>query len=135
MKIFVQEALRYTAVSVLGFALDITLLWILVHFYSWWYLTAATVSFSAGLLVGYALCVTLVFKYRRINDPRFEFAGFAAIGGIGVVVNAAAMSFGVKILGLNYLIAKCGASGCTFLWNFLARRQLLFVRRGNHPPA
>jgi hypothetical protein len=28
-----------------------------------------------------------------------------------------------------YLIAKCGAAGFTFLWNFVARRQFLFVRR------
>ena len=129
MKIVIQEALRYTAVSACALFVDITILFILVHYFSWWYLGAATASFLAGLLVGYALSVTLVFKYRRLRDQRLEFASFAAIGAVGVVINAAAISFAVKYLGLHYLVAKCGAAGFTFVWNFVARRQLLFVQR------
>jgi hypothetical protein len=30
---------------------------------------------------------------------------------------------------MHYLIAKRGAAGFTFVWNFAARRQCLFVRR------
>jgi putative flippase GtrA len=129
MRIVIQEALRYAAVSACAFFVDITILFVLVRYFSWWYLGAATASFLAGLLVGYALSVTLVFKYRRLKDRRLEFASFAAIGAVGVAINAAAMSFGVKYLGLHYLIAKCGAAGFTFVWNFVARRQLLFVQR------
>ena len=129
MKVFIREAFRYTAVSVFGFLVDITILWILVRYFSWGYLWAATTSFVAGLLVGYVLSVSLVFNYRRLKDQRLEFASFAVIGVVGVAINAAAMSIGVKFLGLHYLIAKCGAAGFTFLWNFLARRQFLFVQR------
>src|ERR1700681_4383523 len=49
------------------------LLWVLVHYFSWWYLAAATTSFLAGLIVAYALSVMLVFKRRRLKDPRLEF--------------------------------------------------------------
>lgn len=129
MKTVVQEALRYGAVSACAFIIDIAVLFVLVHYLSWWYVAAASASFLVGLLVGYVLSVTLVFKYRRIQDPRIEFAGFAGIGVVGVAINAAAMAFGVSILGVHYLVAKCGAAGCTFFWNFLARRQLLFVKR------
>jgi putative flippase GtrA len=129
VKLFVQEALRYGAVSALGLIVDVTILWILVHYLSWGYLWAATTSFIVGLVLGYALSVTLVFKYRRLKDQRLEFASFAAIGAIGVAINAAAMSIGVKFMGLHYLIAKCGSAVFTFLWNYFARRQFLFVRR------
>jgi len=129
MKTVVQEAIRYAAVSACALIIDITVLFILVHYLSWWYVAAATASFMVGLLVGYVLSVTLVFKYRRLNDRRFEFASFAGIGLVGVVINAAVISFGVKTLGLHYLIAKCGAAGFTFVWNFVARRQFLFVQR------
>jgi len=128
MKTVVQEAIRYGAVSACAFIIDITVLFVLVHYFSWWYVAAASASFMVGLLFGYVLSVTLVFKYRRLRDPRIEFASFAAIGVIGVAINAAAMAFGVRILGVHYLIAKCGAAGFTFAWNFLARRQLLFVK-------
>jgi putative flippase GtrA len=129
MKIVVQEAIGYTAVSGCALLVDMTMLWVLVHYFSWWYLPAATASFSAGLLVAYILSVKLVFQHRRLSDRRLEFASFAGIGGVGVAINAAVISFGVKYLGLHYLIAKCGAAGFTFVWNFVARRQLLFVRR------
>jgi putative flippase GtrA len=128
MKAVVQEAIRYGAVSACAFIIDITVLFILVHYLSWWYVAAASASFLVGLLFGYVLSVTLVFKYRRLRDPRVEFASFAAIGVIGVAINAAAMAVGVRILGVHYLIAKCGAAGFTFVWNFLARRQFLFVK-------
>jgi putative flippase GtrA len=129
MKTVVQEAIRYAAVSACALIIDITVLFILVHYLSWWYVAAATTSFLVGLLVAYVLSVTLVFKYRRLNDQRIEFASFAGIGAVGVAINAAVISFGVKILGVHYLIAKCGAAGFTFVWNFVARRQFLFVQR------
>jgi putative flippase GtrA len=129
MKTVVQEAIRYAAVSACALMIDITVLFILVHYLSWWYVGAATISFLVGLLVAYVLSVTLVFKYRRLEDPRFEFASFAGIGVIGVAINAAVICFGVKTLGLHYLIAKCGAAGFTVVWNFVARRQFLFVQR------
>jgi putative flippase GtrA len=129
MKIVIQEALRYAAVSACALIIDITVLFFLVHYLSWWYVAAASTSFLVGLLVAYVLSVTLVFKYRRLENPRFEFASFAGIGVVGVAINAAVISFGVKILGLHYLIAKCGAAGFTFAWNFAARRQFLFVQR------
>jgi putative flippase GtrA len=129
MKIVIQEAVRYAAVSACAFFVDITILFILVHYFSWWYLGAATATFLAGLLIGYVLSVTLVFKYRRLKDWRLEFASFAVIGAGGLAVNAAAIFFTVKYLGLHYLIAKCGAAGLTFVWNFVARREFLFVQR------
>ena len=128
MRIVIEEAFRYLLVSVLAFCVDISLLFILVHYFSWWYLAAATASFLAGLLVAYTLSITLVFKYRRLNKPRHEFTAFAIIGAVGVAINAGAIAVGVRYLGLHYLMAKCGAAGVTFAWNFLARRQMLFVQ-------
>jgi putative flippase GtrA len=129
MKTVVQEAIRYSAVSACALIIDITVLFILVHYLSWWYVAAATASFLVGLVFGYVLSITLVFKYRRLQDPRVEFASFVGIGLVGVAINAAVMTLGVTKLGVHYLIAKCGAAGFTFVWNFVARRQFLFVRR------
>ena len=130
MKTFFREAIRYAAVSACAFIIDITVLFVLVHYLSWWYVAAATSSFLVGLLIGYVLSVRLVFKYRRLKDPRVEFASFAGIGAVGVAINAAAMTLGVKVFGVHYLIAKCCAAGFTFVWNFVARRQFLFAQRG-----
>jgi putative flippase GtrA len=129
MKTVVREAIRYAAVSACALIIDIAVLFILVRYFSWWYVAAATASFLVGLLVAYLLSITLVFKYRRLRDARTELASFAGIGLVGVAINAAAITLGVNLLGMHYLIAKSGAAGFTFVWNFVARRQFLFVQR------
>jgi putative flippase GtrA len=128
MKNLIREALLYTAVSALSLCIDIAILWSLVQYYRLPYLLATTVSYSVGLCLGYVLSITAVFKYRKLKNQPLEFAGFAGVGIIGLAINAAAMSFGVGFLGEHVLTAKCGAALLTFTWNFLARRQLLFVR-------
>jgi len=127
VKILIRDALLYAAMSAFLLCVDIALLWILVQYFSWPYLLATTVSFSAGILVGYILSVTAVFKYRRLKNQPIEFASFAAVGSVGLAINAAAMSFGVGYLGEHYSLAKCHAACLSFTWNFAARRQLLFV--------
>jgi putative flippase GtrA len=74
MKILIREALAYAAVSGFALLVDIGILWILVRYFAWPYLLAAAASFSVGLLVGYALSVTAVFKYRRLKSQPLELA-------------------------------------------------------------
>jgi putative flippase GtrA len=124
-----REAWAYTAVSACALLVDVAILWILVHYWSWWYVAAASVSFIAGLTVAYTLSIKLVFKHRRLDDPRLEFASFAAIGAAGLAINAAVITLAIKFLGVYFLVAKCAAAAFTFSWGFAARRQLLFVQR------
>jgi putative flippase GtrA len=80
-------------------------------------------------VAAYLVSVKFAFTQHRLNDRRMEFIGFIAIGSFGLAVNAAVISVAVRFFGLHYIIAKCVAAGFTFSCNFLARRQLLFVRR------
>ena len=129
MRTLIREALLYGAMSAFLLCVDIGILWTLVQYFSWPYLLAATVSFSVGVFIGYILSVRAVFKYRRLKNQPIEFGSFVAVGIVGLAINAAAISFGVGYLGEHYLVAKCGAACLTFVWNFVARRELLFVPR------
>jgi putative flippase GtrA len=124
-----KEAIGYGAASVCALAVDMAVLTVLVHYFSWWYLAAATVSFTVGMAVAYGISVKFVFKHRRLEDARSEFLSFAALGAIGLAVNALVMMVAVKFGGLHYLLAKCVAAAFTFVCNFVTRRQLLFVQR------
>jgi putative flippase GtrA len=123
-----KEAVGYGLASAIALAVDAGLLFVLVRFFGWWYLAAATVSFTVGLGVTYVLSVTLVFASRRVENRRVEFVTFAAIGIVGLVINNAVIYVGVRHLGLDYMVAKAIAALFTFAGNFLARRQLLFAR-------
>jgi putative flippase GtrA len=126
---FLKELLGYGAASACAFLVDVAILWALVHFLSWGYVPAATTSFLLGSVVAYQLSTTIAFKQHRLTSRKTEFASFVAIGGVGLLVNAAVIFIGANLLGMHYLIAKCVAAGFTFTCNFVVRRQTLFVRR------
>jgi putative flippase GtrA len=122
-----REILLYGMGAAAAFAVDFALLaaqveWLGVH-----YLLAATLSFIAGTCVVYAVSVRLAFAYRRVGRAPLEFAAFAALGGIGILVNLAVMFLAVQALHLHYLLAKVLAAGVTFFTNYASRRALLFT--------
>ena len=80
-------------------------------------------------MVAYRVSIVVAFKHRRLSDRRAEFATFAAIGLIGLAVNAAVMYAAVTGMGLPILAAKSIAALFTFTCNFFCRRQMLFAPR------
>ena len=131
MKKLLQQAVAYGGASLCALVVDMCILWALVHFLSWDYLWAATVSFLAGAVVAYVLSVRFAFKEHRLQSRGTEFVGFIAIGSVGVAINIGVMSVSVRYLGLHYIMARCVAAGFTFSCNFIARRQMLFIRRSS----
>jgi putative flippase GtrA len=131
MKILFKEAIGYAAASACALIVDMAVLWGLVGYFSWNYLATATTSFLIGAVVAYELSIRLAFKQHRLHDRRAELLSFVAIGIVGLAVNAAVIFIAVRYFGLHYLIAKCVAAGFTFMCNFIARRQILFVRQSS----
>ena len=129
MNLLLMQALRYGGASVCALVIDVSILGVLVHYFSWGYLAASATSFSAGMCAAYLLSIKFVFEQRRVRDRRIEFATFAAVGALGLAVNAAVMFVAVHYFDVNYLLAKVAAAGSTFFCNFISRRQLLFVKR------
>lgn len=125
-----RESWKYLWVSALALGVDYALLILLTRYLGLYYLVAAAVSFCAGLIVNYALSVRFVFEERSMSDRRAEFLWFCIIGLFGLILNEFAMAFAVQSLGLSYVMAKLPAAGLSFVFNFIARRALLFTRRG-----
>jgi putative flippase GtrA len=126
MKQLLREFSGYGAASAVALAVDVGLLWALVNA-GVQYVAASAASFTLGAVVAYRLSITLAFRSHRLPDRRLEFLGFVAIGVAGLIINTSVISAAVQFFGLHYLMAKCMAAGFTFTFNFLVRRQLLFV--------
>lgn len=129
MNKLLREAIGYTAASGCALIVDITLLWVLVHYGAFGTMTASTISFIVGGVVAYELSVRIAFQDHRLRDRRAELAAFLSLGLLGLAVNDAVIYAGVRYLNMQYLHAKALAVGFTFITNFLVRRQSLFVRR------
>ena len=122
-----RELLASLPVAALALAADVSVLQLLVVYRGWHYLLAACAGFAFGIAVNYALSVRFVFSLRRLQSQGGEFAVFVLVGVVGLALNAALMAFAVEALHRHYLLGKALASGATFLFNFEARRRLLFT--------
>lgn len=123
---WLKELLAYGAASALALGADTGTLLMLTGRAHWNYLPASAAGFVVGGIVAYILSVTLVFRFRRIHSTSLELGYFMGLGIVGLSVNSAAMFVSVGELGINLLLAKALAAGCTFTTNFALRRQLLF---------
>ena len=120
--------MRYTVAGGLASLVDVGLLVMLTHWGGGYSLQAATLAFGCGLITSYLLSITWVFQERRWPSPVGEVGLFVLIGGIGLLGNGLWMWLLTEYAHLHYLYAKMGAALGVFLWNFLAKKYMLFRR-------
>ena len=119
-KLLVQFV-RYFFVGGFAFVVDFGLLYILTEYAGLHYLLSATLSFIAGLLVNYIISCLWVFNNRLV-----EFLFFAAIGVVGLALNDALIWLFTDCIGTHYMFSKIVAAAMVYLWNFFARKYLVF---------
>ena len=61
-------------------------------------------------------------------NPVVEFGLFTLIGGIGLLGNGVCMWFFTEYAHLHYLYSKMVSGLFVFLWNFVAKKWVLFHR-------
>ena len=97
------------------------------------YLEAANViSFVCGLIVNYLISTLWVFKTSRVRSRLAEFLGFAAIGAVGALLTLGVSWLFKQWMGENpatQIVAKVVSTAVAFLWNFFARKILLFSKK------
>ncbi|WPU55202.1 GtrA family protein [Stenotrophomonas acidaminiphila] len=122
--------LRYFVASFLALLVDVAVLSLslrLLHMSLAW---AATAGFVVGAVVAYILSIRWVFSERALaNTPWVEFLGFVGIGVVGLGVTQFVLWLGTAGLGIMPELVKLAAAAASFLFNYLARRSLLFIAR------
>ncbi len=120
---------RYVVVGGAAFAVDFGTLYTLTEFAGLHYLISAAAGFLLGLAVNYLLSRTWVFNRRSMDSAAAEFAVFALIGMVGLGMNEGIIWFVRGRVHLHYLIAKLVSTAVVLVWNFGARKVLLFSDR------
>lgn len=124
-KLLVQFV-RYFFVGGFAFIVDFGLLYILTEYAGLHYLLSATLSFIAGLLVNYIISCLWVFNGSKFKNRLVEFLFFAAIGVVGLALNDALIWLFTDCIGTHYMFSKIVAAAMVYLWNFFARKYLVF---------
>lgn len=125
----IGQAWRYTITGGIAFVVDFGLFALFLYGVHWHYLLANLIGLVGGLIVNYAVSVGWVFTAcRRTLDKNrgMEFLIFSVIGVLGVLFNEGLMLLMVGECGWNEMISKMAAAAIVLLWNFGARKVLLF---------
>ena len=93
------------------------------------YQAAAAAGFVAGVATAYGLSVRWAFRQRSVANAQVEFLVFLGIGLVGLGLTEALLWLQIGLFGVGPMAAKLCAALTVFLFNFGARKLLLFTRR------
>ena len=120
------QLFRYTFVGGAAFIVDFFSLFIFTEFLNLYYLISATIAFFIGLVTNYILSIVWVFHIRAFSSKSLEFGIFALIGITGLLLNILFIWFFTEQVHLYYLLSKIISAVFVYLWNFFARKNILF---------
>lgn len=128
MSTHLREFLLYAVASALALALDASVLHVVLAL-GWGLPLAAAAGFLSGLVWMYVVSVRHIFRTQRHVDVRLQFLVFAGIGIAGLGLTETLLALLVTRQGLSPLSAKLLSATAVFLFNFTARKALLFTVR------
>ena len=126
-----RQFAAYVIVSGGALVVDITIYWVLLEVFSFAFMAAAG-GYAFGVATHYLLSSRVVFRNqfhkRGVVEEAPTIARFFAASASGLLVTAAVVGMLADGLGVNPLVAKIGAAGCSFIAVFFSLR--LFVFKG-----
>lgn len=125
----VGQFVRYLFTGGLAFVVDFGLFALCLYAFGWHYLVANLVGLVAGLVINYYISIVWVFsacKRTLENKKAFEFGIFAVVGLLGVGLNQLCMLLMIGYWNWQEMLSKMIAAVIVLLWNFGARKLLLF---------
>ena len=120
------QAFRYIFVGTFGFITDFAILYYLTSNLKLHYLLSAIISFIVAAMATYIISIVWVFKINKKNSRIKEFIIFALIGFVGLIMTILILWALTNFLKIHYLLSKVIASAMVFVWNFMARKKILF---------
>ncbi len=116
---------RYLVTGFLSVGIEFTLLILLVEQYQVNYLLANAFAFIITNLCNYFISRHWVFEQGK-HKRHVEFIIFFVTASIGLIINQTIMWVMVEYVAVDYRLSKLAAVGIVILWNFWARKKLVF---------
>ena len=121
------QVFRYLVSGGVAFLVDTGLLALLTESFGENLLLLWTaLAFLAGLTVTYLFSIAWVFDNRSLKSRSAEITIFALIGLAGLGLTELFMWLFTGKAGMHYLVAKIVTTVLVFIWNFTAKKTILF---------
>lgn len=124
-KFKLKQFSRFLATGFLSVSIEFSMLLLLVEAYAMNYLVANFFAFIVTNLCNYFISRHWVFEKGK-HEQHIELIIFFMTASIGLGINQAVLGSMVEYLSLDYRISKIAAVGLVIIWNFWARKKLVF---------
>lgn len=123
----IASFMRYLVAGGAGFLLDYGVLLFCYEVVGIHYLIASALGFIAGLIFVYVSSNKWVFGHRKMEECKVkEFSIFSLIGIVGLLLTVLFMWVFTDELGMPPRISKLFTTALVLLWNFGARKYVLY---------
>ena len=132
VKHLITQFVRYSVVGGIAFIADFSTLsivyMVLLNNFKCGLFLGTAAGFIVGTIVNYCISKRFVFSKdtSRTKNTFLEFLIYAIIGFLGLLLTEIGMYLGVELLLINYAVTKIFVASMVLLWNFLARRFLVY---------
>lgn len=86
----------------------------------------STISFSVSFIFNYYLSLKIVFIDHKSNNKTQDFLITLIIACVGLGLTVILMYISEFLLGINYMVGKVIVTGIVLIWNFVARKKIVF---------
>ena len=125
----VGQSLRYFVTGGLAIIVEFGAFALALYYFDIHYLVANLIGLMAGNVVNYLLTVGWVFSTEKRKMEKhvvLEVVVFVTISLVGMGLNEFLMYVFVGLLAIQEMVSKVGAAIIVLLYNFLARKFILF---------
>mgnify|MGYP001021835631 CR=1 FL=1 len=94
-------------------------------------------GFTAGITVNYFLSLSFVFASaadKKTGRSIRDITVFAVVGIVGLFLSEIGMFIGVSVFELYYMFVKVIVTLIVLIWNYLARKVLIFDKKSPEGP-
>jgi len=121
--------MKFGITGLSGMALDFSVTWLLKEVFSVQKLLANGIGFTVAVISNYL--INRVWTFQSKAKMTRQFAGFATVSVIGLLLNTSIVYIFNHLLSLNFYLSKVIATGLVFIWNFSI--NYFFVFKSSKP--
>jgi len=116
------EFIKFGIVGAINTAIHIAVLYILVEYFSVYYILASFLAFLVAVTHSFILNTLWTFKKNIRQETAFRYSKFFAISAIAAIINLSLLYLITEFLGIWYIASQLIATAFSLLINYIGNK-------------